>query len=249
MLTVDVDKRIDINIFMRSPWIAATSEVPTTPLGWYFLEIFVFMDSLESLLLSIKISENFIESFWRKLNFSDVEKFNGRYGLFEVDATRNGDGPDDDARWRANHSFWVDTFLIITRVFARIRTEDIEPKHSWDSELFFESICSVRILSVSRVIVVFDQPSPKKSKIQKHQTTNYWRGDKRKNWPSSRTIISQFKMCPSSRRITSGTWSPINIIKYINLTLQWRAELERQIYTYWFFFAQKIILAPLHIVR
>ena len=33
MLTVDVDQRIDINIFMRSPWIAATSEVPTTPLG------------------------------------------------------------------------------------------------------------------------------------------------------------------------------------------------------------------------
>merc|ERR1711892_1327334 len=32
LLTVDVDKRIDINIFMRSPWIAATSEVPTTPL-------------------------------------------------------------------------------------------------------------------------------------------------------------------------------------------------------------------------
>lgn len=32
MLTVDVDQRIDINVFMRSPWIAATSEVPTTPL-------------------------------------------------------------------------------------------------------------------------------------------------------------------------------------------------------------------------
>ena len=33
MLTVEVDKRIDINMFMRSPWIALTQEVPTTPLG------------------------------------------------------------------------------------------------------------------------------------------------------------------------------------------------------------------------
>ena len=37
MLTVDVDQRIDINIFMRSPWIAATSEVPTTPLGIFLV--------------------------------------------------------------------------------------------------------------------------------------------------------------------------------------------------------------------
>merc|ERR1711953_247473 len=32
MLTVDVDRRIDINTFMRSPWIAQYQEVPTTPL-------------------------------------------------------------------------------------------------------------------------------------------------------------------------------------------------------------------------
>ena len=33
MLTVDVNKRIDIDVFMRSPWIALPNEVPTTPLG------------------------------------------------------------------------------------------------------------------------------------------------------------------------------------------------------------------------
>jgi len=32
MLTVDVNKRIDIDVFMRSPWIALPNEVPTTPL-------------------------------------------------------------------------------------------------------------------------------------------------------------------------------------------------------------------------
>jgi serine/threonine protein kinase len=32
MLTVDVERRIDINTFMRSPWIAQYQEVPTTPL-------------------------------------------------------------------------------------------------------------------------------------------------------------------------------------------------------------------------
>ena len=37
MLTVDVNKRIDIDVFMRSPWIALPNEVPTTPLGYFFI--------------------------------------------------------------------------------------------------------------------------------------------------------------------------------------------------------------------
>merc|ERR1712003_516499 len=32
MLTVDVNRRCDINDFMRSPWIAETAAVPSTPL-------------------------------------------------------------------------------------------------------------------------------------------------------------------------------------------------------------------------
>jgi hypothetical protein len=32
MLTVNVNNRIDIDEFMRSPWIAETSAVPSTPL-------------------------------------------------------------------------------------------------------------------------------------------------------------------------------------------------------------------------
>jgi len=40
MLTVDVNKRIDIDVFMRSPWIALPNEVPTTPLGYFFFQKF-----------------------------------------------------------------------------------------------------------------------------------------------------------------------------------------------------------------
>ena len=32
MLRVDVNRRIDINTFMQSPWIAETQAVPSTPL-------------------------------------------------------------------------------------------------------------------------------------------------------------------------------------------------------------------------
>ena len=39
MLTVDVNKRIDIDVFMRSPWIALPNEVPTTPLGDFLFYI------------------------------------------------------------------------------------------------------------------------------------------------------------------------------------------------------------------
>ena len=38
MLTVDVNKRIDIDVFMRSPWIALPNEVPTTPLGYFLFQ-------------------------------------------------------------------------------------------------------------------------------------------------------------------------------------------------------------------
>ena len=38
MLTVDVNKRIDIDVFMRSPWIALPNEVPTTPLGYFYFK-------------------------------------------------------------------------------------------------------------------------------------------------------------------------------------------------------------------
>ena len=40
MLTVDVNKRIDIDVFMRSPWIALPNEVPTTPLGYFLFQKF-----------------------------------------------------------------------------------------------------------------------------------------------------------------------------------------------------------------
>ena len=44
--------------------------------------------------------------------------------------------------------FWVDTFLIITRVLVRILMEHIEMKNSSDSKLKLDSICSIRILPV-----------------------------------------------------------------------------------------------------
>ena len=44
--------------------------------------------------------------------------------------------------------FWPDAlFLVLSQVLARIRTEHVHMKHSWESRLRFESICSIRILS------------------------------------------------------------------------------------------------------
>ena len=50
MLTVDVERRIDINTFMRSPWIAQYQEVPTTPLGMtYYYDSFIIYDSFSDI--------------------------------------------------------------------------------------------------------------------------------------------------------------------------------------------------------
>ena len=44
-------------------------------------------------------------------------------------------------------------FSVITLTIEKIRMEDIETKNSSDSGLYFESICSIRILSFFRVMI------------------------------------------------------------------------------------------------
>ena len=98
--------------------------------------------------------ENFLRNFWFFLIFRKISKI-----LFEP-SNRRRINPSVEraslpARRRTRLPFkvrWVDSFFSITRVLAWIPMEHIDIKNSYESQLWFESICSIRIQSLSRVM-------------------------------------------------------------------------------------------------
>ena len=67
-------------------------------------------------------------------------------------------------------------FSVITLTIEKIRMENIETKNSSDSRLYFESICSIRILSFFRVMI--ENVKTFSKRIQRTDPPQRWRAVK-----------------------------------------------------------------------